>query len=81
MTTDLSIFSSKSFESSFPIIYTANGFSMTVDHVGHVSTSTMSLPHTYYTRKLALNLISIGQLCDLSLTILFASDNCVMQDP
>ncbi|GFY90215.1 hypothetical protein Acr_07g0004120 [Actinidia rufa] len=51
MTFDLSIFSSKSSESSFPVIYTTNGSSMTVDHVGHVSTSALSLPHTYYVRR------------------------------
>ncbi|GFZ16739.1 hypothetical protein Acr_26g0000090 [Actinidia rufa] len=81
MTSDLSIFFSKSYESSFPVIYTANGSSMTVDHVGHVSTSALSLPNTYYVRNLALNLVSVGQLCDLGLTVLFSSTGCVVQDP
>ncbi|GFY82953.1 hypothetical protein Acr_02g0011930 [Actinidia rufa] len=81
MTSDLSIFSSKSYESSFPIVHTADGSSMTVDHVGHVSTPALSLPNTYYVRKLALNLVSIGQLCDLGLTVLFSSTGCVVQDP
>ena len=81
MTSDLSAFSSKSVESSFPVIYTANGSYLTVDHVGHVSTSTLSLPHTYYVRKLTLNLVSVGQLCDLGLTVLFSSTGCVVQDP
>ncbi|GFZ16856.1 hypothetical protein Acr_26g0001260 [Actinidia rufa] len=81
MTSDLSIFSSKSYESSFPVIYTANGSSMTVDHVRHVSTSTLSLSHIYYVRNLALNLIFVGQLCDLGLTVPFSSTSCVVQDP
>ena len=80
MTFDLSIFSSKSSESSFPVIYTANGSPMTIDHVGHVSTFTLSLPHTYYIRKLAFNLVFIGQLCDHGLTILFSFAGCVVQD-
>ena len=81
MTFDLSIFSSKSYESSFPVIYTTNGSSITVDHVGHVSTSTLSLPHTYCVHKLTLNFVFVGQLCDLGLTVLFSSIGCVVQDP
>ncbi|GFZ16754.1 hypothetical protein Acr_26g0000240 [Actinidia rufa] len=81
MTADLFVFSSKSYESSFPIVHTIDGSSMTVDHVGHVSTSALSLPNTYYVRNLALNLISVGQLCDLGLTVLFSSTGCVVQDP
>ena len=78
ITSNLSIFFSKSSESSFPDIYTVNGFFMIVDHVGHVSTSTMSLPHTYYVRKLALNIVSVGQLCDLGLIVLFSFASCVV---
>ncbi|GFS46412.1 hypothetical protein Acr_00g0102120 [Actinidia rufa] len=81
MTSDLSVFSSKSYESSFPVVHTADGSSMTVDHVGHVSTSALSLPNTYYICNLALNLVSVGQLCDLGLTVLFSSTGCVVQDP
>ncbi|GFS32293.1 hypothetical protein Acr_00g0021810 [Actinidia rufa] len=81
MTSDASIFSIKSSESSFPVIHTTNGSSMTVDHVGHVSTSALSLSHTYYVPKLTINLVSVGQLCDLGLTILFSSTGCVVQDP
>ncbi|GFS37423.1 hypothetical protein Acr_00g0051930 [Actinidia rufa] len=67
--------------SSFSVIHTADGSSMTVDHVGHVSTSALSLSNTYYVHTLALNLVSIGQLCDLGLTVLFSSTSCVVQDP
>ena len=81
MTSIFSSFSSKSSDSSFPVIQTANGSAMTVDHVGHVSTSALSLPHTYYVPQLSLNLISVGQLCDLGLTVLFSSTGCVVQDP
>ncbi|GFS36670.1 hypothetical protein Acr_00g0047390 [Actinidia rufa] len=81
MTSNASIFSAKSSESLFPVIHIANGSSMTVDHVGHVSTSTLSLFHTYYVPKLTINLVSVGQLCALGLTVLFSSTGCVMQDP
>ncbi|GFZ10906.1 hypothetical protein Acr_22g0003040 [Actinidia rufa] len=48
MTSDLSVFSSKSYDSSFPVVHTADGSSTTIDHVGLVSTSALSLPNTYY---------------------------------
>ena len=51
---------------------------MTVDHIRHVSTSALSLPHTYYVYNLALNLVSVSQLCDLGLTVLFSSTGCVV---
>ena len=78
MTSNLSIFSSKSFESSFSIIYTANESSMTIDHVGHVSISALFFSHIYFIRKLTLTLVSIGQLCDLGLTTLFSFTGCVV---
>ena len=54
---------------------------MHVHHIGHVSTSTLSLPSTYFIPNLSLNLISIGQLCDLGLTVLFSPSGCVVQEP
>lgn len=80
MTSDSSIFSSKSSESFFPTISTANGSSMKVEHVGHVSTPTLSLPNTYYVRNLMFNLVSVGQLCDLGLSVTFFPTGCVVQD-
>ena len=62
-------------------IYTADESLLSVDHVGHISTPTIALPHTYYVPKLTLNLISVGQLCELGLTVLFSSTGCVVQDP
>ena len=60
MTSDLSVFSSKSSVSALPPIYTADGSLMSINHVGHVSTPTLALPHTFYIPKLTLNLISVG---------------------
>ena len=80
MTSDLSTFSSKSFESSFPIVYTASGSSMTVEHVGHVSTYALSHSHISYICKLALNLVSVGQLCDLGLIVFSFFTGCIVQD-
>ncbi|KAG5563493.1 hypothetical protein RHGRI_006054 [Rhododendron griersonianum] len=81
MTSDPNIFSTKSTDSRTPAIHIADGSKMHVTHVGHVSTPNMSLSDVYLVPNLALNLISIGQLCELSLTITFSSNGCQVQDP
>ncbi|KAK2965341.1 hypothetical protein RJ640_013804 [Escallonia rubra] len=48
MTSDPFSFVSKQHLSHYPLIHTADGSPMPVNHVGHVSTSTLSLPDTYF---------------------------------
>lgn len=81
MTSDSIAFSSISSSSHIPSIHTANGSHMRVSHVGQVSTSHMSLSNTYYIPALTLNLISVGQLCELGLNVIFSSTGCQVQDP
>ncbi|KAG5545529.1 hypothetical protein RHGRI_017883 [Rhododendron griersonianum] len=81
MTSDSTIFSPKSTSSSMPVIHTADGSHMHVSHVGHVSTPNVSLPDSYLIPALTLNLISVGQLCELGLTVLFSPSGCQVQDP
>ena len=73
MTSESSSLSSLHPAPSAPIIQTANGSSMSVSHIGHVSTSNLTLPYTYFIPQLELNLISVGQLCDLGLDIHFSA--------
>ncbi|KAF7137487.1 hypothetical protein RHSIM_Rhsim07G0087400 [Rhododendron simsii] len=73
MTSDPTIFSSISSTSHTPSIHTADGLHMPVTHIGHASTSHISLPDTYLIPALTLNLISVGQLCELGLTMIFSS--------
>ena len=54
---------------------------MTIDHVGYISTYALSLPHTYYIYKLSYNLIYVGQLCNIGLTVLFSFTGCIVQVP
>ncbi|KAK2990000.1 hypothetical protein RJ640_009738 [Escallonia rubra] len=81
MTSDPFSFISKQHLSHYPLIHTADGSHMPVDHVGHVSTSTLSLPDTYFIPSLKLNLISVGQLCDLGFDLHFSRTGCRVQDP
>ncbi|KAF7123624.1 hypothetical protein RHSIM_Rhsim12G0169100 [Rhododendron simsii] len=81
MTSDSTIFSSKSHATHTPAIQTADGSHMHASHVGHISTFTISLSDTYLIPKLTLNLISVGQLCELGLTVIFSATGCHVQDP
>ncbi|KAG5542351.1 hypothetical protein RHGRI_022032 [Rhododendron griersonianum] len=81
MTSDSAIFSSKSHASHAPAIQTADGSHIHATHMGHISTSTISLSDTYLIPKLTLNLISVGQLCELGLNVIFSATGCHVQDP
>ncbi|KAL7084076.1 hypothetical protein ACP275_14G202400 [Erythranthe tilingii] len=64
-----------------PIIHTTDGSCIHVNNIGHVSTPSLTLPHTYYIPNLTLNLIYVGQLCDLGFELHFYLSGCVVQDP
>uniref|UniRef100_A0A2N9E5K5 Reverse transcriptase Ty1/copia-type domain-containing protein n=1 Tax=Fagus sylvatica TaxID=28930 RepID=A0A2N9E5K5_FAGSY len=64
-----------------PLIQTANDSHITANHTGSVSTPTLSLSDTYLIPNLTLNLISIGQLCELGFDLWFGSSGCRVQDP
>ncbi|KAK2987528.1 hypothetical protein RJ640_030197 [Escallonia rubra] len=81
MTSHPTIFSSKSHTTNTPVIHTADGSRMHASHIGHVSTSTLTLPDTYFIPNLTLNLIFVGQLCELGLDLHFTSSGCSVQDP
>ncbi|KAK3035833.1 hypothetical protein RJ639_034649 [Escallonia herrerae] len=79
MASDHFSFVSKQHMSHYPLIHTADGSRMPVNHVGHVSTSTLSLPDTYFIPSLKLNLISVSQLCDLGFDLQFSCTGCRVQ--
>uniref|UniRef100_A0A2N9GX63 CCHC-type domain-containing protein n=1 Tax=Fagus sylvatica TaxID=28930 RepID=A0A2N9GX63_FAGSY len=64
-----------------PLIQTANGSHLAASHTGSVSTFTLSLSDTYLISNLTLNLISVGQLCELGFDLWFGSSGCRVQDP
>ena len=63
-----------------PPIHTANGTQMTITHTGHAATPNLSLPETYHIPNLTLNLISVGQLYEKELTVIFSSFSVQVQD-
>jgi hypothetical protein len=80
MTSDSTIFSHKTAISLNPTIYTVDGSHMPVSHVGSISTSNLSISHTYLVPKLSSNLLSVGQLCELGLELKFSNKGVDVQD-
>jgi len=81
MTPDESQFSEKA-PLEHPItIYTANGTPMPVSHKGTISSPSLSLNDTFHIPKLSLNLLSVGQLCELGVDLLFTNHGVDVQDP
>ena len=52
-------------------IYTAEGTLMPVSHKGTISSLCLSFSDTFHIPKFPLNLLSVGQLCELDVLILF----------
>ncbi|KAL4035953.1 hypothetical protein IC575_004667 [Cucumis melo] len=80
MTSDISLLSSHISVQSLPPIHSADGNPMSISHIGTVNTPTIKLSNTYHVPNLTFNLASVGQLCDLGLTIIFSSHGCQVQD-
>ena len=81
MSPDSQLFSSVIPTTHAPFIQTANGSHIAASHIGSVSTPTLSLSDTYLILNVTLNLISIGQLCELGFDLWFGSSGCCVQDP
>lgn len=79
MTSDPTIFMSKNPTPHLSFINTADGSQLHVNHTGSFSISNLSLPATSYIPKLIINLIYIGQLCDLGLNDICYSSGCHVQ--
>jgi hypothetical protein len=81
MSPDSQLFSSIIPTTHAPLIQTANGSHLAASHTGSISTSTLSLSDIYLILNLTLNLISVGQLCELGFDLWFGSSGCRVQDP
>ena len=81
MSPDSQLFSYVILTTHAPFIQTANGSHIVASHTGSVSTPTLSLSDTYFIPNLTLNLISVGQLCELGFDLWFGSSGCRVQDP
>ncbi|KAG6624674.1 hypothetical protein CIPAW_16G044700 [Carya illinoinensis] len=62
-------------------IYTADGSYLSVSQFGSISSPTLSIDNTYLVPKLSLNLLSVGQLCELCLKLTFPNADVDVQNP
>lgn len=53
---------------------------MKISHLGHASLPNLSLSYTFLILKFTLNLLSVGQLCDLGVNVLFIISVYYVQD-
>ena len=54
---------------------------MPVSHKGTISSPCLSLNDTFHIPKLSLNLLYVGQLCELGVDLLFTNHDVDVQDP
>ncbi|KAL0552272.1 hypothetical protein IC582_011380 [Cucumis melo] len=81
MTSNYSLMNTPSPAKSLPPIYAADDNCMNITHMGIINTTSLNIPHTYCVSNLTFNLVSVGQLCDLGLTVSFSPNGCQVQDP
>jgi hypothetical protein len=81
MTSDPTLFSHKFSLSPNPAIYTADGSRLPVSHTGSISLPNLFVDNTYLVPQLSLNLLSVGQLCELGLELTFSNKDVDVQDP
>ena len=52
---------------------------MPISHKGTISSPSLSLNDTFHISKLSLNLLSVGQLCELDIDLLFTNHGVNVQ--
>ncbi|KAL4582843.1 hypothetical protein LXL04_007404 [Taraxacum kok-saghyz] len=75
------IFTTKLPSQTLPSVSTANGTRLPITHSGHVSTPHLSLHNAVHVPNLSVSLVSVGQLCESGLCVLFSFFGCLVQDP
>jgi hypothetical protein len=81
MTPHASHFSQKMPLAFSMIIYIADSSHISVSHIGTISSPNLTIPNTYLVPKLSLNLLSVGQLCELGFDFHFSNHGADVQDP
>ena len=79
MTSSLVVVSSHT-STSLLTIYTANGSPIHVSHLGNVSTPALSVSNVYQIPQLTHNFLSIRQLTELGISLIFSYIGVVVQD-
>ena len=81
MSSDSSIFTSKTPPVIAPIVHTADNSAMYVQNIGTINTPKISISNIFHIPKVSLNLLFVSQLCELGIDVHFLSRGCFVQDP
>ena len=63
------------------VVHTADNSRLNISYIGNISTANLSLFNAFLVSQLTLNLISVGQLCELGFSVYFSDRGCVVQEP
>ena len=80
MTSDSSIFNSKIRPVIAPIVHTTDNSVMHVQNIGTINTPKLSIYDVFHIPKVFLNILFVGQLCELGVDIHFLSRGFFVQD-
>jgi len=81
MTSDATMFTSKTALVKPSVIHTADNSKLNVSHTGDISSAHLSVSDTFLVPQLTLNLLSVSQLCELGFGVYFSDHGWVVQDP
>ena len=81
MTSDSSIFTSKAHLVIAPIVQTVYNSIMHVQNIGTINTPKLSISNVFHVPKVSLNLLFVGQLCELGVDVHFSSCGCFVYAP
>lgn len=62
------------------VICIVDNFGLSVNHISDISSSSLSLSNAFLIPKFSLDMISVGQLCDIGLEVHFSHYDCSVQD-
>ena len=80
MTTNSSIFSSKTRPVIPPIVHNADNSIMYVQNIRIIKTHKLFISYIFHVPKVSLNLLFVSQLCELGVDVHFLSHGCFVQD-
>jgi len=81
MTSESDMFTSNISPVKTSSVHTTDNSKLNVSHIGDISTASLSLLDTFLVLKLTLNMIFVGQICELSYRVNFSEHGCIVQKP
>ena len=79
MTSEPAIFTSNmNLANPDSVLHMADKSKLNISHIGDILSANSSLSNAFLVPQLSLNLISVGQLCELGFGVYFSDRRCVV---